>query len=86
MDAADFFRLRYDALHGSMTERLLADLSGEHLRAGPEGRNSIVWNSGMSRVLRTLASTELSTMSAKFSMKADGVAARDQAGVTRVRA
>ena len=43
MDAADFFRLRYDALHGSMTRRLLSDLTDTHLRARPEGRNSIVW-------------------------------------------
>ena len=43
MDAAQFFLLRYEALHGLMTERLFADLGEGQLRARPEGQNSIVW-------------------------------------------
>jgi DinB superfamily len=43
MDAGQFFRLRYEPLHESMTDRLLADLSDAQLRARPHGQNSIVW-------------------------------------------
>jgi len=43
MDAATFFLLRYEPLHGLMTDRLFADLSDTQLRARPQGQNSIVW-------------------------------------------
>ena len=43
MNAAEFFLLRYEALHGLMTERLLAKLADAQLRARPHGQNSIVW-------------------------------------------
>jgi hypothetical protein len=43
MDAAEFFMLRYDALHGVMTDRLFAGLSDAQLRARPHGQNSVVW-------------------------------------------
>jgi len=35
--------LRYEPLHGNMTDRLLAGLSDVQLRARPAGQNSIVW-------------------------------------------
>jgi hypothetical protein len=43
MDAAAFFLLRYEPLHGMMTDRLLAELTETHLRARPHGQNSIAW-------------------------------------------
>ena len=43
MDAAQFFLLRYEPLHGIMTDRLLADLTDAQLRARPHGQNSIAW-------------------------------------------
>ena len=43
MNAAEFFLLRYEALHGQMTDRLLAKLTDAQLRARPHGQNSIVW-------------------------------------------
>jgi len=43
MDAAQFFLLRYEALHGTMTDRLLAELTEDQLRARPQGQNSIAW-------------------------------------------
>src|SRR5262245_44738817 len=43
MDAAQFFLLRFEPLHGMMTDRLLAELSDDHLRARPHGQNSIAW-------------------------------------------
>jgi hypothetical protein len=43
MDAAQFFLLRYEPLHGMMTDRLLAELTEERLRARPQGQNSIAW-------------------------------------------
>jgi len=43
MDAAQFFLLRYEALHGLMTDRLFADLGEGQLRARPQEQNSIVW-------------------------------------------
>ena len=43
MDAAQFFLLRYEPLHGMMTDRLLADLGEAELRARPQGQNSIAW-------------------------------------------
>ena len=43
MDAATFFLLRYDVLHGLMTQALLADLKEEQFRARPHGQNSIAW-------------------------------------------
>ncbi len=43
MDAAQFFLLRYEALHGAMTDRVFADLTDAQLRARPHGQNSIVW-------------------------------------------
>src|SRR5687767_871185 len=43
MDAAPFFLLRYEVLHGRMTQALLADLSEEQFRARPHGLNSIAW-------------------------------------------
>ena len=43
MDAAQFFLLRYEPLHGLMTDRLLGDLTEAQLRARPQGQNSIVW-------------------------------------------
>jgi hypothetical protein len=43
MDAAQFFLLRYEPLHGMMTDRLFADLIDAQLRARPHGLNSIVW-------------------------------------------
>lgn len=43
MDAAPFFLLRYEPLHGMMTDRLFADLTDAQLRARPHGLNSIVW-------------------------------------------
>src|SRR5688572_1027920 len=43
MDAATFFMLRYEILHGRMTDALLADLSEDRFRARPNGQNSIAW-------------------------------------------
>jgi hypothetical protein len=43
MDAASFFLLRHEPLHGMMTDRLLVDLEDAELRARPHGQNSIVW-------------------------------------------
>ena len=43
MDAAQFFLLRYEPLHGMMTDRLLAGLTEAQLRARPHGQNSIAW-------------------------------------------
>jgi hypothetical protein len=43
MDAARFFLLRYEPLHGMITDRLFAGLSEAQLRARPQGQNSIVW-------------------------------------------
>jgi hypothetical protein len=43
MDAAQFFLLRHEPLHGMMTDRLLAELTDDHLRARPQGQNSIAW-------------------------------------------
>jgi hypothetical protein len=43
MDAAAFFLLRYEPLHGMMTDRLLADLTEAEIRARPQGQNSIAW-------------------------------------------
>jgi hypothetical protein len=43
MDAAQFFMLRYEPLHGGMTERLFENLNDAQLRARPHGENSIVW-------------------------------------------
>ena len=43
MDGAQFFLLRYEPLHGMMTDRLLADLTDVQLRARPQGQNSIAW-------------------------------------------
>ena len=43
MDAAQFFLLRYEPLHGMMTDRVLVDLTDVQLRARPQGQNSIAW-------------------------------------------
>jgi len=43
MDAAQFFLLRYEPLHGMMTDRLFAELTESQLRARPQGQNSIAW-------------------------------------------
>ena len=43
MDAAPFFLLRYQPLHGAMTDRLFADLTDAQLRARPQSQNSLVW-------------------------------------------
>jgi len=43
MDAAAFFVLRHEPLHGLFTDRLFADLTDAHLRARPHGQNSIAW-------------------------------------------
>ena len=43
MDGAQFFLLRYEPLHGMMTDRLLAELTEAQLRARPSGQNSIAW-------------------------------------------
>ena len=43
MDAAQFFLLRYEPLHGMMTDRVLAELADAQLRARPHGQNSIAW-------------------------------------------
>ena len=43
MDAATFFLLRYEPLHGAVTERLFADLTDSQLRQRPAGQNSIAW-------------------------------------------
>ena len=43
MDAADFFLLRHESLHAMLTDRLLADLTDAHLRARPQGQNSLAW-------------------------------------------
>jgi DinB family protein len=43
MDAAQFFLLRYEPLHGMMTDRLLAELTDAQLRTRPNGQNSIAW-------------------------------------------
>jgi hypothetical protein len=43
MDAAEFFLLRYEPLHGMMTDRVLVDLTDAQLRARPQGQNSIAW-------------------------------------------
>jgi (2Fe-2S) ferredoxin len=43
MNAAQFFLLRYESVHGMMTDRLLADLSDAQLRERPQGQNSIAW-------------------------------------------
>jgi hypothetical protein len=43
MDAAQFFLLRYEPLHGMMTDRLLAELTEAQLRTRPNGQNSIAW-------------------------------------------
>ena len=43
MDAAQFFLLRHEPLHGMMTDRLLAELTEAQLRTRPGGQNSIAW-------------------------------------------
>jgi DinB family protein len=43
MDAAQFFLLRYEPLHGLMADRVLDGLSDAQLRARPQGQNSIAW-------------------------------------------
>jgi len=43
MDAARFFMLRHEPLHGMMTDRLLAELTDAQLRARPQDQNSIAW-------------------------------------------
>src|SRR5262245_12818981 len=43
MDAAQFFLLRYEALHGLMTDRVVDCLGEAELRARPSGLNSIAW-------------------------------------------
>jgi hypothetical protein len=43
MDALEFFRLRYDHAHTTMTDQLLDGLTDEQLRARPHGVNSIAW-------------------------------------------
>ena len=43
MDAAHFFLLRYEPLHGMMTDRVLAELTDAQLRARPQGQNSLAW-------------------------------------------
>ena len=43
MNAAQFFLLRYEPLHGMMTDRLLEGLTDAQLRARPQGQNSIAW-------------------------------------------
>ena len=43
MDALEFFALRYDTAHTSMTDQLLEGLTDEQLRARPHGVNSIAW-------------------------------------------
>ena len=43
MDAAQFFLLRYEPLHGMMTDRVLTELTDDQLRARPHGQNSIAW-------------------------------------------
>jgi hypothetical protein len=43
MDAAQFFLLRYEPVHGMMTDRLVAELTDAQLRARPQGQNSIAW-------------------------------------------
>jgi hypothetical protein len=43
MDAAQFFLLRYEPVHGMMTDRLLAELTDAQLRTRPNGQNSIAW-------------------------------------------
>ena len=43
MNAAQFFLLRYEPLHGMMTDRVLAELTDARLRARPQGQNSIAW-------------------------------------------
>jgi hypothetical protein len=43
MDAAQFFLLRYEPLHGMMTDRLLVELTDAQLRTRPSGQNSIAW-------------------------------------------
>ena len=43
MNAAQFFLLRYEPLHGMMTDRVLAELTNAQLRARPHGQNSIAW-------------------------------------------
>ena len=43
MDAAQFFLLRYEPLHGMMTDRALVELTDDQLRARPHGQNSIAW-------------------------------------------
>jgi hypothetical protein len=43
MDAAPFFLLRYQPLHGAMMDRLFADLTDSQLRRRPQNQNSLVW-------------------------------------------
>jgi DinB superfamily len=43
MDAAQFFLLRYEPLHGMMSARVLDGLTDAQLRARPQGQNSIAW-------------------------------------------
>jgi DinB superfamily len=43
MDAADLFRLRYDAVHGGFIDELFTGLSDDQVRARPHGLNSVVW-------------------------------------------
>ena len=43
MDAAQFFLLRYEPLHGMMSARVLDGLTDAQLRARPNGQNSIAW-------------------------------------------
>jgi DinB family protein len=43
MDAAQFFLLRYEPLHGMMADRVLNGLTDAQLRARPQGQNSIAW-------------------------------------------
>jgi hypothetical protein len=43
MDALEFFRLRYDQAHTSMTDQLLDGLTEAQARARPHGVNSVAW-------------------------------------------
>jgi hypothetical protein len=43
MNALEFFALRYDTAHTSMTDQLLEGLTDAQLRARPHGVNSIAW-------------------------------------------
>ena len=43
MDAAEFFLMRHEPLHGAMTATLFEGLSEAQIRARPHGLNSIAW-------------------------------------------